>query len=84
MTIYWYKSCSICGQGRLYIWKDITHERLYLHCEECEWGWLNPLDANDRDKAFLTIDMDFESESVDIDTIRMYGWEEYAQHSYEE
>ena len=52
MTIYWYKSCPICdGQGRLHILEDITHKRLYLHCEECEWGWLNPLEANDPAKA---------------------------------
>ena len=84
MTLnYWYKECPFCRQGRLHLFEDITHNRLYLHCEECEWGWLNPHEASDPGRGFCTIDAEFESKAVNMDTIRFYGWEEYARHSYE-
>ena len=55
------KECPICGQGRLFVMEDMTNDRLYLHCEECECAWLNPEDLIAK-KGFLAINPDFETE----------------------
>ncbi|HXO42199.1 MAG TPA: hypothetical protein VN999_12160 [Thermoanaerobaculia bacterium] len=82
---YWYKQCPICeGQGRLLILRDVTHDRLYLHCDECEWGWLDPELVDDVSAAFLTLDEEFNSEAPTLEEIQRYGWERYALHSFEE
>ena len=41
-TLYWSSTCANCNQGRLLFQNDITNARVYVHCEECEWGWLHP------------------------------------------
>lgn len=82
---FWYKTCPSCnGQGRLIITSDITNDRLYLHCEECEMGWINPKDVDDVKKGFLTLDEDFETENPTYEKILQYGWQEYAVHCFEE
>lgn len=84
-TYYWFKTCPFCdGQGRLIITEDVTHKRLYLHCEECEYGWMNPEDAENVKKRFLTLDEDFESENPSLERIKEYGWLKYALHSFED
>jgi hypothetical protein len=82
---YWYKPCPAChGQGRLIIYEDVTHGRLYLHCEECEWGWLDPESADDPGAGFLTLSAEFASALPDADRIASYGWSKYALHSFDE
>ena len=60
--------------------EDITHGRLYLHCEECEWGWLRPEDSDDPVKGFLTLKQDYESVIPSYDRIRELGWLDYAKN----
>jgi hypothetical protein len=84
---YWYELCPRCGfggGGRLTIYEDITNRRLYLQCDECEWGWRNPEKANDQSAGFLTLTEEFEARLADWATIQRYGWEKYAKESYEE
>lgn len=42
-TNYYFSSCPNCTGG-LYICKDITHQKLFFHCEECEADWDSPND----------------------------------------
>ncbi|MCC5850392.1 MAG: hypothetical protein JJU29_20080 [Verrucomicrobia bacterium] len=82
---FWYRLCPHCsGQGRLLITEDLTNERLYLHCEECDWGWIDPAMAHDVSKGFLTILEDFETKNPTFETIRSFGWEKYALHAFHE
>jgi|tagenome__1003787_1003787.scaffolds.fasta_scaffold20752703_1 hypothetical protein len=82
---HWYRKCPICeGQGRLLILKDKTRNRMYLHCDECEWGWQDPEKVDDRAAAFLTLDEDFETEIPTLEQIQRYGWGQYALHYYDE
>ncbi|PIB11564.1 hypothetical protein [Vibrio rotiferianus] len=83
-TYYWYDECTKCHQGRLIITKDVTNDRLYLHCEECEYGWLAPSEVKEPSKSFLTLIEDFETENPDMDTIKAYSWENYACHEFSE
>ena len=39
-TSYWTRMCENCGHGRLVLQHDITNHRIYVHCEDCEMGWL--------------------------------------------
>jgi hypothetical protein len=82
---YWFRTCPNClGQGRLIITEDVTNRRLYLHCEECEIGWLDPETVNDRAKGFLTLVEEFETVNPSLERIRLLGWEKYAQNSFSE
>lgn len=82
---FWYKTCSNCnGQGRLIITEDVTHNNLYLHCEECEMGWRNIKDVDDFKKGFLTLNEEFETENPTYEKICEYGWKEYAKYSFKE
>ncbi|CAM4109286.1 hypothetical protein [Serratia silvae] len=77
MSMFFYKECPACHQGRLFIFKDTTNNRLYLHCEECEMGWLTPDDADKNVNNFLTLLADFEAvEATDDDLIR-FKWNNY-------
>lgn len=84
MTIYWFKECSFCHQGRLIIVYDVTNLRLYLHCEECERGWLDPAEAENAGKGFLTLLESFETEMPSLKTIENMGWLEYVGGRFEE
>ncbi|GKX52731.1 hypothetical protein [Budvicia aquatica] len=77
MDIYWYKNCPNCNQGRLFVFDDITNKRLYLHCEECEMGWISPDDVDRNINKFLTLLEDFEAVEATYNQIRNYGWNKY-------
>ncbi len=81
---YWYDECANCRQGRLILTEDTTNKRIYLHCEECEYGWLNPKEINETSKGFLTLEEEFETESPNLETIKKYGWETVARNSFHE
>ncbi len=84
---YWYKSCPMCGfggGGRLTLYEDMTNQRLYLHCDECESGWLDPENAADPSAAFLTLNEEFEARPASWATIQRFGWERYAPEFYDE
>ena len=82
---FWYQTCPLCaGQGRLLVFKNLSSEKLYLHCEECEWGWKDPKLAHLRESGFLTLDEDFESIPASAADIREFGWTEFAFNELDE
>lgn len=85
-TYYWTRNCPRCGQGRLLIMKDRSRGALYLHCEECEWGWRNPADAAAGvvEKAFLTLTEEFESSVASLQEIEAQGWSSYVTGEFQE
>lgn len=76
-TCFWYKTCTSCDEGRLFIVEDLSRQRLYLHCEECESGFNDPLTLRD---SFLTLDLDYECSFADRQTIERYNWQAFALH----
>ena len=77
---YWYNECPDCNQGRLIITHDITHDRLYLHCDECEMGWLNPMDVDQNKNGFLTLLVEFETLNPSFELIEAKQWAAVARH----
>ncbi len=75
---FWYKTCPICrGEGRLFIVEDQSNKRLYLHCEECSSGFLEPTNLDGK-HSFLTLDLNFKYSLAEHNVISKYGWESYA------
>jgi transcription elongation factor Elf1 len=74
----WYKTCPRCNQGRLFIMQLNESKDLCLHCEECEWNWLDPKRVTEIDAGSLGIDYDIDSASLAV--IEAEGWNEYALH----
>jgi len=64
----------------LLVFLDATHDNLYLHCEECEWGWRDPVAAaaGDLKASFLTLLEHFESEPATGEEIERRGWKRYV------
>jgi hypothetical protein len=86
MTQYWYTECPRCGLGgggRLFLFEDVTNHRLYLHCDECEWGWASPEDVRRTQTGFLTLTETFESHPASREMIEEYGWSGLALHATE-
>lgn len=76
--LFWLdEECPVCKQGRLFITEDITNQRLYLHCEECEMAWLKPEDLTVNNTGFLAINPDFETQLPSLDIIQKFGWTKY-------
>ena len=75
---FWSGLCPVCGVGRLLVFKDLSAHSLYLHCEECEWGWRDPERSNSSASGFLTLDEDFEAEVATELEIRKHGWSKLA------
>jgi uncharacterized protein (DUF983 family) len=46
--IYWYNVCPFCNQGRLFVFKNLKTNKLYLHCEECERGYYDIYHIDER------------------------------------
>lgn len=82
-SYYWYQECPKCHQGRLFIFKDLNRNELYLHCEECETGWRDP-NKLDLEHSFLTILEDFEAKEASQEDINQYGWQKFAINKIEE
>jgi hypothetical protein len=83
-TKNWYRTCTHCdGQGRLILTKDTHANSLYLHCDECEWGWRDPQRVNDPNAKFLTLNEPFEADHATREEIDRHGWGGYALHQFE-
>lgn len=79
MEVYcWMRNCANCGQGRLLIMKDLSNDSLYLHCEDCEWGWRDPEKADNVASAFLTLNEEFEAAPASRAEIERLGWNRYV------
>jgi hypothetical protein len=61
-------------QGRLVVMVDLTRDRLYLHCEECESGWCDLWKVGDPNTRFLTTDEEFEARVAIENDLHHYGW----------
>ncbi|RWX09051.1 hypothetical protein EHI42_27540 [Rhizobium hidalgonense] len=80
-NLYWAGACAHCHQGRLIFQNDVTHRRLYVHCEECEWGWLHPSDVGDAEKGFLTLLQNFDTGDPTLEEIQQSEWRNYLTGS---
>jgi len=78
---YWYKNCPKCSQGRLIICENLDKKILYFHCEECEYGFLSKREVV-KNRGFLTLLEEFQSEIASWESIKNYGWESYAIESF--
>ncbi|MDQ3650102.1 MAG: hypothetical protein M3458_07495 [Acidobacteriota bacterium] len=83
MTAYWYMECPVCHQGMLLIERDKRDDLLYLHCDECEFGWRDPELAHEPNAGFQTILGGFDFEIVSAEKIDAAGWGKYRLHSFE-
>jgi hypothetical protein len=73
----WLKLCPRCdGQGRLFIQRNLLDGRLYLHCEECEYGFLDPEHCDRTSDGFLAMDTRFDLPN--LDEIDAQGWRRFA------
>jgi hypothetical protein len=52
---------------------------LFLHCEECEWAWDDPTQADDPTRGRLGIELDGEYASER--QIEAMEWRPYAPHT---
>jgi hypothetical protein len=66
------------------VMKNLSSGQLYLHCEECESGWYDPLKLDDPSAKFLTVDEDFDAELANRDDIDKADWQHYAVNVAEE
>jgi hypothetical protein len=67
--LYWHSICPFCNQGRLFLYKRLDLDKLYLHCEECERGY-NNIEEISVDKSFSTLDVEFDSnEATEVDIL---------------
>lgn len=74
--IFWFKICPLCKQGRLFVFKNLSNGKLYLHCEECEQGYYNPNELN-KENAFLTLTENFEATEATAEDIKEFKWDRY-------
>jgi hypothetical protein len=81
--LYWYKTCPFCKQGRLFVFKNTTLNKLYLHCEECERGYYN-IDDVSSSNSFLTLEENFESTEANLLDIKSNNWEGYELNKVSE
>jgi hypothetical protein len=81
-ALYWYTTCPFCDhQGRLFIYKNLEADQLYLHCEECERGYTDPTSISP-ETSFLTLLTDFKVEAPSLAEILEGGWGSYARHIF--
>ena len=83
MAGHWFKLCPRCdGQGRLFIVRDCSTGRLYLHCEECEYGFRNPEACANISDGFLAVGVRYDTPTQS--EIEANGWRRYAKHEMPE
>jgi hypothetical protein len=83
MRYFWYDECSFCHQGRLVIARDVSRDRLYLHCGECERCWVDPETVSDPALSFLALTEEFDVVFPTEEEVVERGWARYLRHSYE-
>jgi hypothetical protein len=74
--LFWYKTCPFCNQGRLFIFKNLNLNKLYLHCEECERGYYDPDEFN-VESSFLTLTEDFDAIEATSQDIKAHNWDKF-------
>lgn len=66
--------CSSCRQGRLILQRIDRSRQIYAHCEECEWGFMEPEDVQYPERAFLTLSSDGDTSDPTIEEIAETVW----------
>lgn len=69
---YWLKQCPFCNQGRLFVYKNLNKNVLYLHCEECERGYYDFVNV-EKINSFLTLTDDFDATIATAEDIKNFG-----------
>lgn len=77
--LFWFTTCRLCEQGRLFIYWNCVRETPYLHCEECEWGWNDPSKLAPAD-GFLTVEEEDEARAPTQAELEKAGWVKFALH----
>ena len=72
--LFWYKQCPFCNQGRLFVFKNLDTNKLYLHCEECERGYNNPNQIA-AENSFLTLHEDFKAIAASDNDLKEHDWD---------
>ena len=78
MPKYWFKQCPRCRQGQLFIHSNRETQSLYLHCDECEWGFADPTKCDSVDDGFFAMNIHYDEPTLDV--IQQRGWSEFAMH----
>lgn len=77
--LFWYKTCPFCNQGRLFLFKNLDDNTLYLHCEECERGYKDIKNIS-RENSFLTITEEYKAREATKEDIQEFGLDLSAFH----
>jgi hypothetical protein len=84
MTKYhWARTCPTCAQGRLLILENRNAGGLYLHCESCEMGFLDPDKASAPEDGFSTLDEEFVMSLPTSEEIEARGWTRHVAGTFE-
>lgn len=70
-------NCSSCRQGRLFLFRNLSTDDIYAHCEECEWAYLTPAEIDKRG-GFLTLLEEFDAVYAESDEISRSVWANYT------
>ncbi len=73
-NLLWYKTCPFCNQGRLFIFKNLHINKLYLHCEECERGYYDPTKLK-VENFFLSLQEEFNAIAATLEDIKEHDWD---------
>jgi hypothetical protein len=79
-----HRTCSHCGQGLLFVFKNMSAEQLYLYCQECQHGWEDAEQWQDETCAFPAQTEDFESVPAAWHDIEDQLWQRYASRVLEQ
>jgi predicted RNA-binding Zn-ribbon protein involved in translation (DUF1610 family) len=58
MDQYRYTVCPNCKQDTIIACARDSDNKLFLHCEECEWGWNTPAEVDAGASGFLALDIE--------------------------
>lgn len=70
-------NCTFCRQGRLFLFRNLTTDDIYAHCEECEWDTLPPTDI-EGNGGFLALLEEFDADYAKSDAISRSFWANYT------
>lgn len=71
---FWFKQCPFCDQGRLFVFKNLDKNILYLHCEECERGY-DDFDNIEKSNSFSTLDEEDDAVEATMEDIKEFGFD---------
>ena len=78
MSTFWYKQCPRCEQGQLFIHRNCETDGLYLHCDECEWGFSDPTQCDLVSGGYIAVFIHYDVPT--LKEIEARGWSAFALH----